>query len=157
MIANDVAVCGHQIRWLKVGESLPVQSKQVQTRQVTFKNMLLSNKYLTPGVVIKRNIPFRFDEGKRFSEDYLLWLTILARGYRGDFICVDLGYMYKAPFGAGGLSSKLWDMEKGELDTYFRLYREGHVSLLGLGGVCFLSILKYLRRSYRVNSGGVSA
>ena len=96
--------------------------------------------------MLKRCLPLRFNDQQRRSEDYLLWLSILASGYQGDFIRAELAYLHKAPYGAGGLSKGLWEMEKGELSTYRRLYQNGKLnfaSFLGIGG---FSLLKYTKR-----------
>ena len=113
---------------------------------ITYEKMLFSNRLLTPTVMLKRCLPFRFGARQRRSEDYLLWLSILASGRQGSFIGAKLAYLHKAPYGAGGLSEQLWEMEKGELSTYRYLYQTGLLSLAGFLGVGSFSLLKYLKR-----------
>jgi len=146
----EIAITGN--RWLFVKErinALPV-SGCFSIRSVSYKQLLFSNLFSSSAVMLKRILPYRFNAEKRFSEDYLLWLIILYNGYKGAFIDVELTYLHKYPYGEGGLSGRLWDMEKGELDTYRRLHKEHCLSLPGLIFFGFRSFLKYLRRLWKV-------
>lgn len=57
-----------------------------------------------------------------------------------------MAYTFKSDFGESGLSGKLWEMEKNELDDYWRLYREGMIMLPLLTMLTIFSLVKYLRR-----------
>lgn len=112
---------------------------------VSSKKILLSNVFSTPTVILKKDIPFRFYE-KRFSEDYLLWLMIVLHGYKTAYIELPLTYLFKYPYGEGGLSGALYKMEKGELETYHIISKEipslrKYVFLLYL-----FSLLKFAKR-----------
>jgi len=96
--------------------------------------------------MVRRTIPYRFDPTKRYSEDYLLWLKIVLSGHQAWRLELPLACTYKADFGSSGLTSHLWRMEKGELDTYFGLYQSGMISFLATAGLTLLSLTKYLRR-----------
>ncbi|MCP5425560.1 MAG: glycosyltransferase [Gammaproteobacteria bacterium] len=83
--------------------------------------LLLSNRLPTSTVMLKRELPLRFDSEKRVSEDYLLWLELICGDYKGVIIDAPLALKYKAAYGEGGLSARLWEMELGEIDTYRQL------------------------------------
>ncbi|MDM8549576.1 glycosyltransferase family 2 protein [Desulfobacterales bacterium HSG2] len=114
--------------------------------QVRPVRLLISNKMLTRSVMLLRNLPYRFNINKRHAEDYLLWLEIVLNGYAAWYLDLPLGYSYKSPFGEGGLTGDLWKMEKGELDTFRRLYRKGLLSAFSTCCMTFFSLMKYMRR-----------
>jgi hypothetical protein len=96
--------------------------------------------------MLKKNLPFRFKEGKRFSEDYDLWLQIVFSGFPAYTINGRMTYLHKAPYGESGLSANLWAMEKGELDSFLSLY---HTKKILLPMLCLLgsfSLAKYAMR-----------
>lgn len=112
---------------------------------ISKRNLLLSNCFSTPTVMIKKDIPFRFFE-KRFSEDYLLWLMIVLNNYKAALINLPLANLYKAPYGEGGLSGQLWEMEKGELETYFIISKEKPSLKKYIWVFYIYSMLKFFKR-----------
>lgn len=107
---------------------------------------LLSNRFPTLSVMVRRDLPLRFEPRKRLSEDYLLWCRILLTGRSGYRIELPLAHRYKKHHGGHGRLSDLWAMEKAEQDTYSRLYGEG---LISAGMRVFLlpySFAKFLKR-----------
>jgi hypothetical protein len=147
MRANpETALSGHAYSWSTEGSVLPGIPETPRIKTIKAAHLLLKNRFSTPTVMLKKDIPFRFIEGKRYCEDYDLWLQIVLGGYHALFIEAPLTYLFKAPFGDSGLSAQLWQMERGELDAYFHLHRENKInSLLLLLVVCW-SIGKYLLR-----------
>lgn len=118
------------------------------TRQISRASVLSRNPWSTPTVMLRRDLPFRFEEDQREAEDYLLWAQILLSGALGVRLELPLATLYKARFGAGGLSGNLWQMEKGELRSIRKLWQQ---ELIGTSQLCFLSIfsiVKYLRRAF---------
>lgn len=108
--------------------------------------LLFSNRFSTPCVMLKKDLPFRYKEGKYFAEDYLLWLTICIKA-GGCFKSTDiLGYLYKPAYGKSGLSAQMLDMEKGELDVYSHIFKEGLIGILGYFIFTSVSLLKFARR-----------
>lgn len=146
----EVALTGHRIRW----ESTPQQRldsllpEDLRVREIGRWRMLLSNMLWTSTIMLRRELPFRFESTKRFSEDYLLWLMILLEGYGCRFMDVELAYYYKKPFGEQGLTRKLWTMEKNELDTFRRIWRMGLISLGSFMIVVPISLVKFVRRVF---------
>jgi len=114
--------------------------------RVKKNNFLYLNPFSTISVMLKRDIAFRFKNGKRFSEDYHLWLDIAFSGvpcYKTETV---MAFIHKPPYGVSGLSSNLWQMEKGELDCYWNLYKERKISLSNLSTASSLSIAKFIKR-----------
>lgn len=147
MIRNpDVVLTGHRCLWVRNNTPDLQLAKNWRTFRIKPYSLLISNQFSTRSVMLNRELPYRFNTNKRCSEDYLLWLEIVLNGNIACFLNLNLGYFYKAPFGEGGLSGNLWNMEKGQLDTYWRLHRQGLLS--GFSTVClnFLSLAKHLRR-----------
>jgi glycosyltransferase involved in cell wall biosynthesis len=147
MNANPgVTITGHRTIWLKPGDDPPVLSHPWQLKPIRSREQLVCNRFHTRSVMVRRDIPFRFEAGKRYSEDYLLWLELLLNGFKGIHMELPLAYTFKPQYGAMGLSANLWAMESGELDTYLRLYRKALISFLPLAGLICLSLLKFVKR-----------
>ena len=114
--------------------------------RVSRQQLLISNRFPTSTVMVQRNIEQRFADGQRYCEDYRLWLHVcffVGECYRFDQA---LAYNYKAVYGATGLSGRLWEMEKGELASYWSLYRAGGISFWGVTLWSSLSFVKFMRR-----------
>ena len=143
----QVTLTGHLSVWLRPEMPAPELPNQWRERQITARQMFLSNRFFTRCVMLRRDIPYRFDPKKRgYSEDYLLWLSVILSGYPAWRLELPLAYSFKAEFGASGYTSHLWKMEKGELNTYWQLYDRGLISPYTVIALTFLSFTKYLRR-----------
>lgn len=109
-------------------------------------NIIFSNPFATSSVMMIRDVARRFEIEKKYIEDYYLWLALFFDGYVLAYMDVPLGCRYKRPFGEIGLSANLWQMEKGELDCFLRLYKHAHLSKIELLLCSAWSMVKYLRR-----------
>ncbi len=148
MVAHsEVALTGHAVMVLRANTKKPEVLDTLAANRVSAKQLLLANRLSTPSVMCKRELPFRFDSCKRYSEDYLLWLTLVLREYGAYRFDAVLAYIHKAPFGEGGLSGQLWAMECGELDTYRKLYKDKLLSALSLAAISTYSLIKFARRA----------
>ena len=99
----------------------------------------------TPSVMLRNIHKHRFMLGKRYSEDYLLWLEY-CHDYSGVLINEVLAASFKEIYGAGGLSGNLLKIEQGELDTFNILKKKGYINSF-IWILCSLfSIVKFLRR-----------
>lgn len=146
-------ITGHKCQVVNEAERKVWVAKEpsvFQAKRISPELLLLKNKLQTPSVMVKRSVPFRMLIGKRYSEDFHLWLKIVFSGGEGYFFDCALAFLHKAEYGAGGLSANLWRLEKGELDTYFRIYKDGHVSAVKLMMICLFSLMKYVRRVFLV-------
>ena len=140
---TEVVMTGHLYVLLPNAETL---AADYDIQKISKIGLCVKKKFSTPTVMLKRDIPFRFTEKKRYGEDLDLWLQIAFNNEPIELICLPLAYLYKGPYGDGGLSAELWNMEKGELDCFSRLYRNNKINLLALGVVALYSFAKYIRR-----------
>lgn len=143
---QEVVLCGHQSTLTEDGELPPSLPSKWEDGPVTPFRLSLSNLFPTRSVMLLRDLPYRFEPAKRHSEDYLLWLQILLSGHAASLIKLPLAYSYKAHYGAAGLTYSLWKMERGELDTYHRLYQQGLIPVLFLAGLYVISLAKFAQR-----------
>ena len=142
----DVTLSGHGHRLLQA-QLLPDWRIEASTAKPIRKwAMILSNRFVTPSVMLRRDANARFDEGQRHMEDHMLWMKLVADGARAVKLTVDLVALYKQPFGAGGLSGQIWQMEHGELANYRRLFHSGRATAWQFAGLYVYSWVKFARR-----------
>jgi len=136
----------HQHRFSKGNDWDPVPSPKHRT--IGLHSFLFKNRCSTPSVVIRRNIEQRFGTGSH-SEDYLLWMRIVAE--HGPCLKIDapLVHCSNPAFGGGGLSGQLIAMERAELAGYLTLRREGSISLPTVVVASLWSIFKFAIRVAR--------
>jgi glycosyltransferase involved in cell wall biosynthesis len=106
-----------------------VQLDSSHQRFFTFRDFLIRNRCATPSVMVKREISSRFHPGKRYAEDYLLWLQISAVYGPVLFIDLTLVHCSNPIYGGPGLSGNLRQMHKGESSALLQLKNEGLISL----------------------------
>ncbi len=121
----------------------------------TFK-LLLSNQFITPSVMIRNSIKFRFDVKRRYMEDYDLWLRLKTFGYRISKIEYPLACTFKPSYGYQGLSSHLVKMEIGELNAYLNFFKSNFFLAYLLPFFFLYSILKFFRRLFLSHSYHIS-
>lgn len=122
----NVVLCGHQCAVMAHRHTVPdLNFEMLRTHDFGLNSFLLWNRLSTPSVMLRRSIVERFDARKRYSEDYLLWMQIVATHGAACFINLPLAYLFKAKYGASGLSGQLWQMQLGEIDTFSRLCQGG--------------------------------
>lgn len=123
-----IALISHRVRVRSRGlEPLPL-SRPVRTTIVGRRRLLLSNPFPTPTVVLRRDLPFRFNENFRYVEDYLLWAQIAHSGYRCAKVNQVLAYLHKPAYGAGGLSADIEAMQRAGREVGNELQRMGLVT-----------------------------
>lgn len=114
--------------------------------RVTRARLLRSNPFQTSSVMLRRSLPNRFAEGKRYCEDYLLWLEIVLAGGEAHYLDACLAQRFKPVYGAAGASGRLWQMERGELDALRRVWRAGLLGFPAFAAASAWSWAKFLRR-----------
>ena len=142
----DVALTGHLSEQRDAASPRAEPPGPLDARRVRLGRLLLSNAFGMRTVMLRRELPQRFDTRLRRSDDYLLWLSIVHSGREAWLLDAVLAYFYKAPFGEGGLSRDLWAMEKSELAVYRELARRGAISPVTLGALVPYSLLKHAKR-----------
>jgi glycosyltransferase involved in cell wall biosynthesis len=147
----DVALCGHGYEVLSTPAIPQDQVPALNAQPLSRLSLLLSNRLVTPSVMLKRELPQRFHAGRRHVDDHLLWLQIQGAGLPVVRLSAPLTYVYKAMYGAGGLSSQLWQMEKAELENYWILQRERTIGAPAAAALSAYSLAKFLRRTLLVS------
>ena len=150
---EDACLAGHRYRIVKksgIDEHCQIDAvKTGDIIRITGKKVLMSNMLATSSVMLKKDIPYRFDNTKYYSEDYLLWLEIILNGGAAFLLCRPLYYIF--PHGQKqnkGLSTRLKKMEKGEIETYRALYHKGLISFYVMIFLIILSYIKYTKRLF---------
>lgn len=128
------------------GTDVATNTDRIAFTSIRSGSLLYSNAFATRTVMINRDVPFRFMEGKRYAEDYLLWLEVVLNGIRAAKIEMPLAVSFKRDYGAGGLSANMWKMQLGELDCYRQLYKKRLIGFFLLMVVSSFSIIKFTRR-----------
>jgi teichuronic acid biosynthesis glycosyltransferase TuaG len=142
----DIDLCAHGFHEQGTDRVIDNTLNPHHHQLLTCAKLLVSNRLATRTVMLKRDVNYRFRNGKRYAEDYLLWLQIACDGKKVALLDATLAYAYKAPYGAAGLSARLWEMEKGELETYTILVQQKRINRLLLAVLSVYSYLKYIRR-----------
>jgi glycosyltransferase involved in cell wall biosynthesis len=142
----EVSLTGHPCLVLKNGIVNSQSTPEWNFRKINLYRLLFSNCFLTPSVMLRRNLPYRFDSNKNYAEDYSLWLNIVSKGNTTTYLDFQLAYLHKDNFGSGGLSGNMWNMELGELNMYYNLFKVGDISLFLFLLTVTFSLLKYIRR-----------
>jgi len=150
MVAHPgVALTGHASKVISSDQEAadnPIPNCRAQFYPISKHQHLLLNRFPTCSVMLKRNLSYRFIEGKRASEDFLLWCEIILDGYPAWRCDLPLAFLFKAEYGEQGLSGNLWMMEKGQLDSYSRLYVNKRLDFSSFCMLYAYSIAKYVRR-----------
>jgi len=143
----DVALSGHGHRILdKNDESLDWEIFSDKELYIQKWQLLVSNRFVTPSVMIRRDVKQRFIENQRYMEDHMLWLQVICSGTIVAKLPTELAAIYKSSFGATGLSAQLWPMELGELKNFNSLYSKNDINWYQLTALRVFSLLKYVRR-----------
>lgn len=142
----DVVMSGHATVKISEGDVMPDLAPVMTAFSVSARRLLFKNYFPTRSVMLKRELPYRFIEGKRYAEDLLLWLTIVLNGHPAWRLNQTMAYTYKEEFGEGGLTGNLWKTQQGLIDTYQRLLSLGFISFFVFILVSSFSFMKYVRR-----------
>jgi len=143
----DVVMTGHaSIVESKIIRSRPIAQPYSSAVPISAAMLLMSNRFSTPTIMLRREIMHRFDGSKRRGEDYLLWLEIILSANKVSRFPIDLAYIHKARFGAGGLSGDLFLMQLGEIDAYRKLRSTGLLGRISYALLWLFSWAKYVRR-----------
>jgi glycosyltransferase involved in cell wall biosynthesis len=143
---NDVFITGHKyIISDKLNGDFNSCATIINT-QIRPISLLFKNCFPTSSVMLINIDYFRFSIGKRYAEDLYLWQQIAFSGYSVVRIEVPLVYYFKELYGKGGLSAKLWQMEKGELSNIMELKKSNTIGLYLFMLAIIFSFAKFLKR-----------
>lgn len=142
----DVVVSGHGHRQVDTVQEIAAGIDGVEFIKVSPLYVLLKNPFITPSIMVRRNLERRFLAGRRFMEDHFFLMQVSADGLAIAKARLPLAYIFKPIFGESGLSSNLLQMQLSELENYSLMQRHGHLS----NGFALLlegySWLKFCRR-----------
>ena len=124
----DIALIAHQMVVQRRGTPVPVPQRPAGARIVGRGTLLVRNPFPTPSVVLRRDLPFRFDENFWRSEDYLLWSQIVLSGYRCARIEQVLAICNRRENGAVGLSDDVAAVHRARRDLRRKLLHQGLMS-----------------------------
>jgi glycosyltransferase involved in cell wall biosynthesis len=141
----QVGLCGHA-HSIQPDENAPAQAVQDGYEMVPARALLLKNRFVTPSVMVRRDVTLRFPEGKRYMEDHYLWTRMAYEGLGVARLNAALATTFKHTFADAGLASHLVGMELGELDNYRRLLKEGRIGPACWAAMSLLSAARFARR-----------
>ncbi|MGN2247456.1 glycosyltransferase family 2 protein [Frateuria sp. GZRR35] len=150
----EIALIAHQMLVRPRGTVLPPPQAPVGVDIVGRGTLLVRNPFPTASVVLRRDLPFRFDEDFRRSEDYLLWSQIVLSGYRCAKIDQVLAIWNRRENGEVGLSDDFDAIHRGRRDLRRKLVRQGllsryeylFASTIGLANKMRRTVVRGLRR-----------
>jgi glycosyltransferase involved in cell wall biosynthesis len=142
----DVVLSGHGHAVLGTATVPDTEISGISHATLSKRALLMSNRFITPSVMIRRDVQHRFEPGRRHVDDHLLWLQLACAGLPVVLLSPKLAYTYKRLFGEGGLSANLWAMERAELGNYWILRRSGCIGFFTALLLSAYSFLKFLRR-----------
>lgn len=142
----EIALIAHRMDVRDRAAGPPVLRPPVRVRIVGRRRLLLNNPFPTASVVLRRDLPFRFNEKFRRVEDFLLWAQIAFSGYRCAKINQTLASWHKPTYGAGGLSADLAAMHQAGKEVRTELLRQGLVSPMEH---CIARVVGSVRRARR--------
>lgn len=141
-MSSDVDFSAHR-RPLKKDFKTPVS---YFAKKMDFSGLLFKNYIPTSSVILKRKLPYRFNRGKIYAEDYKLWLDMLFDKRDNYFIDADLAWTNKEYVGESGLSSKHYQMQKEIHSLYADLLKSKKISIAGFIIISTWEYIKYVKR-----------
>lgn len=149
VLADDpeIALLAHQMNVQQRSAPAPALRYPLQV-EVASRRLwsLRRSPFPTASIILRRDLPFRFDENRRRAEDFLLWAQVLLSGYRCAKINQVLASWHKEPFGAGGLSGDLAAMYAAAVDVRKALHAQGLLSWRQMQLAHAISLARYVRR-----------
>lgn len=114
--------------------------------QVSSTDQLLRNRFATSSVMLRTEVPLRFDVAFRYSEDNDLWCRMLLSGIGGYVLSEPLVRYYNSLHSGKGASGHYLRMLHGQLKVYHALRCESRISV-GLFSLAIASsVARFVRR-----------
>ena len=143
----EVVLSGHRTVQVLEGAPPAAVDGPGAARRVTMAAMLISNRFPTRSVIVRRELAFRFG-GRGVTEDYLLWLEIVASGAPCYVLEAPLALSFEPEFSPGGYSGRLWTHERRELAALAALRKGRALSVPAWLAASAWSLAKYVRREW---------
>lgn len=113
---------------------------------VTKRQMLLRSRFPTPSVLLRRDVDVRFTPNRRYSEDLEVWLRVICGGGKSVLVDEPLCAIFKAEYGAGGLSASYLRTTMGQYVTYWRVFRSGLLNPFEWAAAEVFAVVRAARR-----------
>jgi glycosyltransferase involved in cell wall biosynthesis len=123
-----IALIAHRMIKRPRGTRFPRLRAPVRTQVIGRGEVLFHNPFPTASVILRRDLPFRFDAHYWHSEDYLLWSQVVFSGHRCAKINQVLAIWNDRENGAVGLSDDLAAIHRARCKLRRKLMREGLIS-----------------------------
>lgn len=123
-----IALIAHRMIVRPRGTAVSEPRPPIDVQIIGRRKLLLRNPFPTASVVLRRDLPFRFDEDFWRSEDYLLWSQIVFSGYRCARIDQVLAIWNERGHGASGLSDDFVAIHRARREMRRKLMRQGLIS-----------------------------
>ncbi|MFY9259943.1 MAG: glycosyltransferase family 2 protein [Gallionella sp.] len=144
---SDVMLTGHlSIRYSQRIQETDFSAKEILEKPISPSRLLLSNAFSCRSMMFRRELPVLFDLHKRYMEDQWWLMQIAFAGYAITELKIPLAFTFKADYGEEGLSSRLWLMEKSELENYYQLGEAGKIPRGWVAILWVYSLLKHIKR-----------
>jgi len=142
----EAILSAHQTILWRLGDPIPAVPDMLPACRINLLKMLWFNRFPTRTVMIRRDIALRFGQLSH-SEDYLLWLEIVASGAPCYLIQAVMACCFRPEFSPGGYSGQLWRHERCELVAFASLWAKGGLGFATWIIVSAWSLIKFLRRA----------
>jgi len=156
----DADLSGHTLCWFRNADAVEAfrvsaPATGFPVRSISVRDMLVSNRFPPPSVMLKRSISLRFSEDIAVAEDYEMWTRIVMEGYSAYLFDISLMSLQKAPYGEGGLTQNLSLMIDNQM-LMLRKFRERRkISLLSYGLLRIFFKARHYRRVLKVRFGSL--
>lgn len=141
---KEVALSGHGCVMLNPGKDIPVISTDSNcAHYVTRRKLLISNPFVTPSFMLRRDLHYRFNPALRYAEDHYFLLQLGLDNNIIAFLDIELAYIFKE-FCVSGISRNKFKMRCGSIKNYVMLRRNGKISFLTMSVLIVYSIFKHL-------------
>ena len=142
----EVILSGHLCAIMNEIKDNVVINNNFLVKKISKFDALIKTPFNTPTVIFQNLGFIRFPENRRYAEDANLWQNIIYSNHKVVRIECLLAFVHKPLYGANGLSSNMWQMEKGELDNFLILFHNKKIKWYELYFAVSLSIAKFIRR-----------
>jgi len=134
---------GHNYTLIQSDKLMPLvtfRDDRFTAYPLAYKALLLSNPLTPSTVMLKKKISLRFSPGKKYCEDYLLWLQLLSEGYA--LVMLKPTLLFKGT-GKQSASKNLVKMRLSDLENYKILWKSGKLSFFKMIFYASISFLKF--------------
>lgn len=142
----EIALLAHKMNVQPRMTPAPMLRHPLKLSVIPERVLLFQNPFPTSSVVLRRDLPFRFDENRWRAEDMHLWAQILLCGHRCVKINQVLASWHKPAFGSGGLSGDLRAMRAAGVDVRRALRAQGLLSSRQMYAAHAITLVLYARR-----------